>query len=288
MIQLADKVFVETTYPGVNVGAVVTRKGTVCIDTPSFPRDARHWATRLHQLQPQALLFLLLTDYHGDRILNTRWFNAPIVAQSFTEQRLNSYEKRYPQTLLDSLVARNPECGRELLNSPVEQPALSFMHDMTIGSGRRRMVLLHRPGPTRGTVWVHLPELGILFTSDSVVVDEHPLLAQADTEQWLDSLAQLQTDERFAGVQTIVPGRGSICDKSAIEPVVRYIQDMRALVHDHWQQQLPREALSRHVAKFMSYFPASPWPREWVARQTRLGLEHLYDEIKWKQPAHIL
>src|SRR5690606_41992932 len=73
------------------------------------------------------------------------------------------------------------------------------LHDalpISIGNGRQRMVLLHRPGPTRGTVWVHLPELGILFTSDSVVVDEQPPLAQADSQQWLDSLAIVENQDR--------------------------------------------------------------------------------------------
>lgn len=70
-------IFVETHYAGVNVGAILTYKGLIAVDVPTFPREARDWAIRLHRLNQYPLQFVILTDYSGDRTLNTRWLSAP-------------------------------------------------------------------------------------------------------------------------------------------------------------------------------------------------------------------
>ncbi len=288
MRQIADKIYLETSYPGVNVGAIVTREGVICIDTPSFPRDARNWVTRIHQLYPYNISYLLLTDAHGDRVLNCRWFSAPIISQQLSDEQLRSFDKRYPQNFLDSLISRDPHCGRELTSSPVEQPTLSFAHDLTLSQGRRRIELIHMPGPLPGVMWVHLPEAGILFTGDSVVTEEHPNLAQAECGKWLHSLEMLLNDDHFAGVHTLVPGRGQVCDKSAVAPVMHYIRRVLALVREHIDLGRPKTQLGRLVPEILCEFPSNRWPAEWVERQVRLGLEHLYDEVQLTELAQTL
>ncbi|HFQ94131.1 MAG TPA: hypothetical protein ENK32_08995, partial [Anaerolineae bacterium] len=76
MEQIANNIYVETNYEGVNVGAIVTPKGVIAIDAPSYTRQARDWAMRLNALHPKGIQYTILTDWHGDRILNTRWLNA--------------------------------------------------------------------------------------------------------------------------------------------------------------------------------------------------------------------
>ena len=53
MREIAENVFIETEYDGVNVGAVRTRRGIIAIDVPSYPRQARDWAMRLHTFTPR-------------------------------------------------------------------------------------------------------------------------------------------------------------------------------------------------------------------------------------------
>lgn len=287
MRQIADRLYLETSYPGVNVMAASTRKGVVCIDTPTFPRDARIWAARVHKLHPYVLDFLILTDAHGDRILNTRWFSTPIITQHHTESRLQQFDKRYPQSLLDSLVARNPDFGRDLLPGPVEQPAMSFSEKLTLGNGNLRMDLYHMPGPNPGTVWVHFPQAGILFASDSVVNGEFPCLVQANIQAWLNSLEMLQHDQRFAGVHSIVPGRGEVCDRKSLDPLVKYLQDVQDCVQKHVDAGRTREELSCYVSELVIRFPDDPWPRNWTQKQIKTGLEHLYDQIQLSTPVGV-
>ena len=137
MEEIADGIFAEFGYEGVNVGAIVTDSGIICIDAPTYPRDARDWVTQLDRLSAKPIKHLIVTDSNGDRLLNTRWINAPIVTHRWVAEKLTSYDKRYPQHLLDSLAQRNQFHGRELSPTPVDRPALSFSKDMKIFEGGR-------------------------------------------------------------------------------------------------------------------------------------------------------
>lgn len=279
MEQIADGVYVETSYEGVNVGAIMAQDGPIAIDAPSYPRDARDWATRLHTLNRHPVQFVVLTDCHGDRILNTRWLNAPIIAHQATAERLNSYDKRYPQALLESLMARNPMGGRLLSNNPVERAAISFSHELHFFDDGCEIIFTAAPGPTPGNLWVYLPEAGILFAGDTVTVGRHPLLAEANSQQWLATLERLQQWPQE--IKLIVSGRGPLCDISAVQPIRDYIEQMRQRIQQHCDENRPRSETSVYVAEFLSMFPIGKCPVEWVQRQIKLSLERMYDEIQF-------
>ncbi len=285
MRQLTDQLYLETTYPGVNVLALSTHKGLICIDTPTFARDARAWVTRVRKLHPYTIRFLVLSDPHGDRILNSRWFNAPIIVQRQTEQQLRQYETRYPSAFFNNLLAHNPVYNQELLNGPVVQPALSFGEQLTLGNDHQRVELWHMPGPATGTIWAHFPPAGILFTGDSVVNGEPPSLVQADCTAWLASLDALLRDPRFQDVHTIVPGRGDICDRQAVDAMIAYLDKMQECVRDHAQSGRPREELRTMVPELATCFPHQRWPQNWTDQQILSGLEHLYDQIQLVESA---
>ena len=280
MEQLADKVYVETEYAGINVGALITKKGIVCIDIPSYPRDARHWVDQLHMLDPRPIRYIIITNCHGDRLLNARWLNAPLITHQTTADRLIGYDKRYPQPLLDSLIARNPDAGRDLSNSPVERASLSFTEDMSLFYHDHEVKLRYLPGPECGSVCVHLVDAGILFTGDLLTVDTCPMLAQSDIDAWLQSLEFLRQPEYNASV--IVPGRGPITEASSLTVLAEFIHDVRAYVRQFQQQNRPRSELNAYVGEIMYDLPAGYLPREWIQAQLRAGLEYIYDQMKTK------
>jgi glyoxylase-like metal-dependent hydrolase (beta-lactamase superfamily II) len=278
MQNIADGVFVETAYEGVNVGAVVSTRGIICIDVPTFPRDARHWTQRLRQLSYEPILYVILTDCHGDRVLNSRWLNAPIIAHQQTAERLNSYDKRYPQSLIDSLLMRNGEQGKEIMNSPVDRVTVSFSDEMTVVLDDRRLCLRARPGPSGSSVWVHLPDDGILFAGDTIVADTHPLLVEAQSETWLMHLEELSRAN--GSYRAVVPGRGRLDNAQAAEQVAAYLRLVRGYVGDHHRRGKPREELSSYINELLAHFPLGNLPRDWVSRQIRLGLDRVYEELK--------
>ena len=278
MQEIAENIFVETTYDGVNVGAVRTRRGSIAIDIPSYPRLARDWAMRLHTLTPRAVQYIILTDYHGDRILNSRWLNAPIIAHTATADKLRSYDKRYPHALLESLTSRNIEQGRELTQGPVEHASISFTKIMHIWKGNLELQLIALPGPTAGSIGVYLPKSGILFTGDAVVNEMPPLLAEADTAAWLETIHQLQNWPE--PIKQIVPGRGNLCTLDELTAVADYIQAMRQQVQTHIEEHQPRELIYSCLPQFLDRYPNPPLPTEWLKRQIKLSLDRVYDEIQ--------
>ena len=278
MNELAKNVFVETNYIGVNVGAILTYKGPIAVDTPTFPRDARDWAMRLHRLSQYPLQFVILTDYNGDRTMNTRWLSAPSITHTQTAVRLNSYDKRYPLAFSESLNTRYPDRGREFNATAVERPAISFGEKLALFKGNREVCLIAAPGPTAGNIWVYVPDTAVLFTGDTLVTNTHPLLIDGSCQQWLKSLDMLAHWPQ--PLQSIVPGRGPICDQDAIQPIHNFLSQMQERARHHWQTQQSREELSRYVPEFINQFPLGDLPNDWVKRQIRQSLERVYDEIK--------
>ena len=284
MEEIAEGIFVETGYEGVNVAAIMTEGGLVCIDAPSYPRDARDWVVRLERLYPRPIRFVILTDCNGDRLLNTRWLNAPIVAHASVADRLMGYQKRYPQPLIESLIKRNPKFGKELANNPVDRPAISFANDMTILSSRHTLELSHRPGPTMGNLWVYVADAGILFTGDSVVNGSQPYLAELIWQDWLESLAQLSSGQPHVAV--LVPGRGEITDLSAAASMQDYLNRIREIVVDHFAVGGTREELAVQAEQLINEFQLDTLPEVWVQGQVLLGMERIYDDVSYDDVAY--
>ena len=277
MKEIANGVFIETAYDGVNVGAILTSDGVICIDVPSYPRDARDWVNRVGRLHGRGLRYLILTDYHGDRILNTRWMNVPIVTHQVVSDRLSGYDKRYPQPLLDSLVQRNPPLGRDLTNGPVDHAAISFGGTMSLYAGHHVISLISNPGPTAGNIWVTCRGSGILFTGDSVVSGIHPTLSEMCLQEWLVSLDGLIADDH--GAKLIIPGRGEPCGVGDIDSLASYLRHIAAVVSRHVAANGSRQDLAGHVPEITSRFPAYTVAPDWIDRQVSLGLQRAYDEI---------
>ena len=289
MEEIADGVFVETEYEGVNVGAIVTGDGVICVDMPSYPRDARDWSNRVERLHGRGARYLILTDYHGDRILNTRWMNAPIISHQVSTSKLSSYDRRYPQQLLDSLIQRNPMLGRELTSGPVDQAAVSFSGSMSLHLADRDLALISRPGPTPGNIWVSWSEGGILFAGDSVVARFHPPLGEMCLHDWIASLVGLKAGA--SDVATIVTGRGDVGGSDPIDPLLSYLRHIAEVVEQHIAAGLERRDLEGRVDEIAFYFESlSPAPTsslgeartsspDWVDQQVMMGLQRAYDEL---------
>ncbi len=277
MEEIADGIFVETEYEGVNVAAIITGEGAICIDTPSYPRDARDWVVQIEHLHPRKIRYVILTDGNGDRLLNTRWLNAPIVAHQEVAEMLQGYDKRYPFPMIDSLGKRNPQQAKDFANGPVDGVSISFTKDMSMLSSKNGITLHHKPGPTKGSIWVEVPDDRILFTGDSIVNDTQPYLEALEWQDWMDSLERLIA--RQGQLDLIIPGRGEVTDFSAVTPMIDYLDQMKALVLNHLNEGQARDDLIHLTYQFLADFPPETSPKEWSRCQVLKGLERIYDQI---------
>jgi glyoxylase-like metal-dependent hydrolase (beta-lactamase superfamily II) len=234
----------------------------------------------LHQIDPRPIYFVILTNAHGDRLLNLRWLNARIIAHQHTATRLASYDKRYPQAMLDSLILRRPESSRDLSNGPVERADISFDKVLCLTSHGVDLELRHMPGPDPGNICVQLPGKSVAFCGDALIGGLHPLLARADLNAWLETLARLQQPPYDD--MTLIPGRGAKATQTQedIELLKAFLYDVQEEIQSLHQAQRPRGDVSSLVVKFLPRFQVNLLPREWVQAQLRAGLEHVYDALK--------
>ena len=277
MEEVSKQIYVETKYDEVNVGAIVLPNGIICVDVPSYARDARDWAARMHRLSPYPVQYIFLTDANGDRILNTRWLNAPIVTHQYSAERLRSYDKKYPQAILESLSARNPHRGREINNNLVEYPTMSFTDEMAMQRHHDLVLFRSAGGPMRGSSWVVLPSRKLIFTGDTLMVDLHPHLGAPTATKWIASLEELQS---LATTYTLIPGRGDHrLAIAAIGHALDYLKTMREKVLAHEESGQPRELLANYVSQFIDLYPAIR-PKTWTSQAIRLSLGYILDEIR--------
>jgi glyoxylase-like metal-dependent hydrolase (beta-lactamase superfamily II) len=275
--EIVKGIYVETQYEGVNVGAIQVADDLICIDSPSYPRDARKWSTILGSIHSRPARFLFLTDCHGDRLLNTRWLNAPLVIHQEAAEQIRALKRRYPQEWLSSLSRRNPTAGKELSSSPIETVTMSFSKEMTIVVDDMSIVLRNEPGPSPSSSWLYIPERKILFAGDSIAVDTHPLISEMNCKQWIESLRALTEHDDL--VDIIVPGRGPISDMGSVGPVLDYLLHIQNLVREHIEAGKMRESLADYFEELVNCFPVDPLPVEWIKDQIFSGLNRVYQEI---------
>lgn len=283
MVEITRHVFVETQYAEVNVGAVVTPSGVICIDTPSYALDARDWAGRMHRLSPYPVQQLFLTDASGDRILNTRWLNAPMTMHRTAAMATQEYDRKYAQTMVESLTIRNPQRGRELNNMQIEHPTLNFTGEIILHKYGLPIKLRHAGGPTNGNCWVIFPEQAVMFVGDTLIANRHPHLLAPAGEAWLSSLAELK---ELASTYAIVGGRGELLEEDAlgeaITKMVDYLTQMRDLVAEVATTETAfsnRELVRDYVTHFLPLYPLDDCPESWVRDQIQLSLGYTFDEL---------
>jgi cyclase len=270
MHKLAAGIYAETSFKGVNVGAIVTPDGIVCIDTPTNPADCRKWRLKLAQLGGQPIRYVINTDHHRDRTLGNQWFEAPVIAHEAVAERLRAYPEPYRAEA--GSPASEIALAAELNGVQIVPPQLTFNEQLVLVKGGREIHLLHRPGSAPGAIWVHLPERKVLFTGDAVVLGTVPFLGEADLDLWIENLSQVRRARFPANV--IVPGRGPVTDKEGVKEMIDFLRLARRKIYRLAGRRGPADAASI-LPDLLDYFSISGAERDHVARRFKSGLDRL-------------
>lgn len=276
MREIAPNVYVSAFYPGINLGCIRTTDGVVAVDAPLRREDALAWREQIRELTGQPLRWLVLTDYCPDRLPGAAWMGAPVIAGREAAHRFGEGGDMLWRLTMEEWARRRPGAVEwETVRLP--RPHLAVAGRVTLHTSPL-VVIEPVAGPTAGSIWVRLPELGIIFTGDVVVCDTIPPLSESpDSRAWLTTLVEMRR-ERFRVTQ-IVPGRGPVCDKAATLPQSEYIQRMRRRVRSFQLAGGERGGLSALTGEFLSVFPLRDDEREWARREVLASLERVYDEL---------
>jgi len=281
MQRIAPDVYVETVWPGINVGAIITSEGIILVDTPLIPEEAHLWRENLSAVSDQPIIYVINTDFHPDRVVGNRWFNAPVIAHEGVWEKARTYGNGFRQQLIDVLADECPQAVREMVTWRVTLPQLTFTARLTLYKGEQAVELIHVGGATPASSLVYLPEVRVVFTGDTVVHGMHPLGAQADSKQWLKALNTI----RKMRVERIVPGRGPLGDKQDTYPLSEYIRQLRARVRRLYLAGRSKAEASVLVSEFLEYFPVPDDQRDTIRARVKGSVDRVYEEMKTGQDA---
>lgn len=275
MQSLAENIYYDNSYAGVTVGAIAMPQGTLAIDSPLRPEDARSWKATLLTLSRGTHRLMVILDIHADRTLGSKSIEFPIIGH---EQTAAAFKER-----TTVFKGQNIETGSEWEHYPEvsgtrwERPNITFSNQLQLQWDGPKIQIEHHPGPTPGAVWVNIPEEKVVFVGDTVVVNQPPFLARADFEAWHDTL-NLLASRQFTDYK-IVSGRGGLV---TIDDVRKQRQFLKS-IHGRLETMAKRKSKPEDTHKMVpALLKKISFPKKYEAfysQRLRSGLEKCYTRL---------
>lgn len=272
MKKISSGVYIEDSYPGVILGAIISGDDLLLIDAPLRPDDGREWLTTIRSEQNAAERTLVYLDSHPDRTLGGRALDSTIIAQEAVgkvfEDRPSIFKAQVPEsgTVWETCTG--------LSGIRWAAPNLAFVNQMQLHRGDTDILLEHRPGPENGSAWVIAPEAGVVFIGDLITVKQPPFLSNANIEAWDQSLEEL-TSPNFKGYTIISSREGKINEKS-IKEMRKFLSGVHKQLDRSARRRSSVDNLEKMVDKLLGSFDFSARYRNQYYQRLLYGLQHLY------------
>jgi len=285
MRELAQGVFMESGFRGANVGFVVTDEGVIGIDTPVLPEQAKHWRREMTRVSGNMpVLYIINTDHHRGHIMGNQYFlPAPVVAHERAWRDMRGYGDNFKQRVIDSFK-REPELKAQfsLPAMRIIRPQVTFSKNLTIRKGGREIRLIHIGGHTAATSIVWLPKERVVFVGDTIWIEEHPYMAQAGVQAWVDGLQLIKK----LNAEFIIPGHGGPCSLAEVDYMVSYLTHTQDLVRELFLQGVGKhETAAELVEELRTWFEVPQNRRSKIHSQIKSGIGRTWEEIRKAEKA---
>jgi glyoxylase-like metal-dependent hydrolase (beta-lactamase superfamily II) len=198
-----------------NFGCVVTPDGVIVIDPGCSAQMASTIHSRIRDITDQPIAYAINTHGHVDHSLGNGHFDVPVIAHQSCYQAMERARAAQERELARHDGARGGKAA-ELISLPT----VSFTEDGYLYVGGVLLELLHTPGRRDGALAVHLPDEKVLFVGDTVHVDAYPVIEQANTFRWMETLVRL----RALGATKIIAARGRAATLADIDRQIAHFQ----------------------------------------------------------------
>ncbi len=274
MQEIAPGIFVESAYPPYNLGLIVTDHGSIVIDIPPRPSHAWAWQQQVEEVVGKPR-YAVLTDASMERQIAASLWNVPLIAGEAMLRALLAYDERGWREMLQVYITQYPEEADDLLRIKPHPPTLTLDKHFLLHYRTPPLEFESIAGGAPGSLWVTVPEHGLFFAGDTIVVDEPALLERTpDSKAWLNTLSNLA---RRTTIRHIVPGRGkSPIQRNDIETQREFIRVMRRTArtlagNNNFRLVQCAQDLGQ------AFYNAQG---QKAVRRIRAGLEHLVAEIQ--------
>jgi glyoxylase-like metal-dependent hydrolase (beta-lactamase superfamily II) len=271
MQQIKPGIYYEDGYLGVALGALVFSHGTIMIDAPLRPEDARAWRSALVNLRGGASRLLVSLDAHLDRTLGTRAMECTVISHQKTAQVFRNRPVIFKGQIAEG--GADWETYDDAIGTRWASPDITFSEQMTLHWGGPEVILEHHPGPSTGSIWAIIPSASVLFVGDAVTPNHPPFLAQADLPAWIETLGLLISKYKE---YTIISGRDGLVGVDAARLQQRYLKTIHKGLERLAKRNAAPEATENLVASLLSEgsFPAKY--NEQYSQRLRSGLLQYY------------
>jgi glyoxylase-like metal-dependent hydrolase (beta-lactamase superfamily II) len=271
MRKLASGVYFENKYAGVDVGLVVSRDDLFLVDCPLRAEDSRDWITSVSERG--RIRYLALIDAHPDRVLGARFVEAPLLAQDDALTEIREWSDTFkggnhPIGAVSDNLKRVTGIHRAI-------PELSFHRSMHVMLGSRQIDLVHKPGPDAGSIWIMIPDAGIVFVGDCVTISEPPYLGSADLSLWQKNLDEL----RGSGMKSYTPvsAYGGPFDREAINSMARFLRKVETRIEKLESVKKPEQDAPRYAEELLAEFPVPSEREALIHQRLQAGLLDLVE-----------
>lgn len=272
MKKIKAGVYIESSYPGVTVGAICLPQGTILIDAPLRPEDSQAWLSALEQEGATRPSILVNLDSHPDRSLGAQELRSPVMQHSSAAS-----ESRQRAAIFKSLKQEN---GSEW-ESLDGLGALRWRHAEILFEGQSRLrlgegdvFLLDAPGPSPGSCWVDYRDAKVLFVGDCVSKNEAPFLADADFEAWQESLKRLLSKD-FAGYR-LIASRGGEVKAADIRAMQAFLRDVKRRLERLAARKAPYADAGKLAEKLFDKYKYAARNKKKFVLRLRQGLQNYY------------
>ena len=278
MQELAHHVYIETSYPGVTLGAINWSHGLILIDAPIRPEDARSWRSTLVSLGGGVDRLLVNLDAHFDRTLGVRAMDCTVVSH----EKMAEIFRNRPITF----KTQGTETGAEweLYNGLGSirwvPPEITFTEQLMIHWDENPLSLESHPGPSTGAVWAVLPKQHVAFVGDALVPYQPPYLVSANLPACIDTLKPLLTPA-FQDY-LLISGRNGPVAHQQVRRQIAYLEKAHQMLEELAKHKAPASETEGLVSALLKDFEIPPQREIQYRQRVQYGLHHYY--IRHYQP----
>jgi glyoxylase-like metal-dependent hydrolase (beta-lactamase superfamily II) len=273
MHQIAPGIYIEDTFAGVTLGALILPHGTIMVDAPLRAEDARSWRASLTNLSIGSNRVLVNLDAHLDRTLGSRAVDSTIVAHQTAAQVFRNRPSVFKGHSADS--GSEWEISNDVFGTRWAIPDITFSDRLYIHWGGPEIILEHHLGPTPGSIWVLIPSAKVVFVGDTILNDQPPFLASADLPQWIESLELLKTSYKQ---YTIISGRGGSNEADSIRSQLKLLKKILRGLEKLAKKDAPPEMTEGLISSLISGMSLPTNRRKHYIQRLRHGLYYYYSQ----------
>lgn len=271
MQQIKQGIYYEDGYLGVTLGALVLPFGTILIDSPLRPEDARSWRSSLINQRGGSNRVLISLDAHIDRTLGARMMECTIIAHQKAAQIFRNRPTVFKGQGFES--GAEWETYLDAIGTRWATPDITFTDRLELHWGGPKVVVEHHPGPSFGASWVIIPDEQIMFIGDAVVLNQPPFLANADLPPWIENLNTLATKyNNFL----IVSGRGGLVPNEVVRAQHKSLKSILKGLERIAKRNAPPENTESLIDNILEDSGFAAEKTEQFAQRLRMGLYQYY------------